>query len=247
MLQGKVALVTGAGQGVGRGIALALATAGAAVVVLERNADTGARTVGEIEARDGEAIAVVGDVRVRADCEAAVAAAVERFGGVDVLVNNAQQVPMGPLDACTDDDMYAAWESGALAAFRLMQLCHPLMRSRGGGTIVNLGSGAGTQGLAGMGAYAVAKEGIRALTKVAMLEWGPDNVRVNTICPWARSDYWDGLEDRAREARLRRNPLRRIAEPEADIGGVVVFLASDAGSYVTGQTIHLDGGNMAFR
>jgi NAD(P)-dependent dehydrogenase (short-subunit alcohol dehydrogenase family) len=172
---------------------------------------------------------------------------VERFGGVDVLVNNAQQVPMGPLDACTDDDMYAAWESGALAAFRLMQLCHPLMRSRGGGTIVNLGSGAGTQGLAGMGAYAVAKEGIRALTKVAMLEWGPDNVRVNTICPWARSDYWDGLEDRAREARLRRNPLRRIAEPEADIGGVVVFLASDAGSYVTGQTIHLDGGNMAFR
>jgi NAD(P)-dependent dehydrogenase (short-subunit alcohol dehydrogenase family) len=247
LLEGKVALVTGAGQGVGRGIALALASAGAGVVVFERNADTGARTVGEIEERGSEAIAVVGDVRVRDDCEAAVAAAVERFGGVDVLVNNAQQVPMGPLDACTDDDMYAAWESGALAAFRLMQRCHPLMRARGGGTIVNLGSGAGTQGLAGMGAYAVAKEGIRALTKVAMLEWGPDNVRVNTICPWARSDYWDGLEDRAREARLQRNPLRRIAEPEADIGGVVVFLASDAGSYVTGQTIHLDGGNMAFR
>jgi len=246
-LDGKAALVTGAGQGVGRGIALALADAGAGIVILERDADTGARTAGEIEGRGGEAIAVVGDVRVRADCEAAVTAAVERFGGVDVLVNNAQQVPMGPLDACTDDDMYAAWESGALAAFRLMQLCHPLMRERGGGTIVNLGSGAGTQGLPGLGAYAVAKEGIRALTKVATLEWGPDNVRVNTICPWARSEYWDGLDDREREARLRRNPLRRIAEPEADIGGVVVFLASDAGSYVTGQTIHLDGGNMAFR
>jgi len=252
-LGGKVALVTGAGQGIGRGIALALAKAGADVVVLERNADSGARTAAEIEEldavgdRSATAIAVVGDVRRRADCEVAVAAAVERFGGVDVLVNNAQQVPTGPLDACTDDDMYAAWESGALAAFRLMQLCHPLMTARGGGAIVNLASGAGTEGLAGLGAYAVAKEGIRALTKVAMLEWGADNVRVNTICPWARSYHWDGLDDGARAARLRRNPLRRIGEPEADIGGVVVFLASDAGSYVTGQTIHVDGGNMAFR
>ncbi len=246
-LNGRVAIVTGGGRGVGRGIALALARAGAALAILERDPETGPRTVGEIEADGGAAMSLVGDVRVRADCEAAVAAVVERFGGVDVLVNNAQQVPTGPLDACTDDDMYAAWESGALAAFRLMQLCHPLMRARGGGSIVNLGSGAGTQGLPGLGAYAVAKEGIRALTKVAMLEWGPDNVRVNTVCPWAHTDYWDRLDNREREARLRRNPLRRIAEPEADIGGVVVFLASDAGAYVTGQTIHVDGGNMAFR
>jgi NAD(P)-dependent dehydrogenase (short-subunit alcohol dehydrogenase family) len=248
-LEGKIALVTGAGQGIGRGIALALARAGADVVVLERNADSGARTAAEIEELDGDAtaVAVAGDVRMRADCEAAVAAAVARFGGVDILVNNAQQVPTGPLDACTDDDMYAAWESGALAAFRLMQLCHPLMTARGGGAIVNLASGAGTEGLPGLGAYAVAKEGIRALTKVAMLEWGADNVRVNTICPWARTDYWDSLDDRERASRLRRNPLRRIGEPEADVGGVVVFLAGDAGSYVTGQTIHVDGGNMAFR
>jgi len=246
-LDGKVALVTGAGRGVGRGIALALARAGAAVVVLERDGETGARTAKEIEDLGVDAIAIAGDVRVRADCEAAVTAAVERFGGVDVLVNNAQQVPTGPLDACTDDDMYLAWESGALAAFRLMQLCHPLMTARGGGSIVNLASGAGTEGLPGLGAYAVAKEGIRALTKVAMLEWGADNIRVNTICPWARTDYWDGLDDRERASRLRRNPLRRIGEPEADVGGVVVFLAGDAGSYVTGQTIHVDGGNMAFR
>ncbi len=246
-LEGKVALVTGAGRGVGHGIALALAKAGAAVAVLERDADTGARTAQEIEESGADAIAVTGDVRTRADCEAAVTAAVERFGGVDVLVNNAQQVPTGPLDACTDDDMYAAWESGALAAFRLMQLCHPHMTARGGGAIVNLASGAGTEGLPGLGAYAVAKEGIRALTKVAMLEWGADNIRVNTICPWARTDYWDGLDDQQRAARLRRNPLRRIGEPEADVGGVVVFLASDAGAYVTGQTIHVDGGNMAFR
>jgi NAD(P)-dependent dehydrogenase (short-subunit alcohol dehydrogenase family) len=246
-LNGRVAIVTGGGRGVGRGIALALAHAGAAVAILERDPETGPDTVAEIREQGGDAISLVGDVRTRRDCEAIVHAAVETFGGVDVLVNNAQQVPVGPLDACTDDDMYEAWESGTLAAFRLMQLCHPIMASRGGGVIVNLGSGAGTEGLPGLGAYAVAKEGLRALTKVAMKEWGADNVRVNTICPWASTAHWDALSERERAARLRHNPLRRIGDPEADIGGVVVFLASDAGSYVTGQTIHVDGGNMGFR
>ena len=246
MLDGKSAIVTGAGRGIGRGIALGLAEAGARVAILERDADTAARTVGEITDRGGDALMVPGDVRERANCEAIVARAVETFGGVDVLVNNAQQVPMGPLDTCTDDDLYIAWESGTLAAFRLMQLCHPLMTERGGGSIVNLASGAGTEGLPGLGAYAVAKEGIRALTKVAMREWGVDKVRVNTVCPWARTDYWDGLTEREQQARVRHNPLRRIGEPE-EVAAVVVFLASDAGSYVTGQTIHVDGGNMGFR
>ena len=247
ILDGKVALVTGGGRGIGRGIALALAKAGAGVVILERDAETGPRSVAEIEALDGRALVHTGSVRERSDCEAAVAGARAEFGGVDILVNNAQQVPMGSLDDCSDADMYAAWESGALAAFRLMQLCHPMMRERGGGAIVNLASGAGTVGVAGLGAYAVAKEGIRALTKVAMLEWGVDNIRVNTICPWAENDYWHGLSDEQRAARIRNNPLRRIGEPERDVGGLVVFLASDAGSYVTGQTIHVDGGNMGFR
>ncbi len=185
----------------GEGSRSALAKAGAGVAILELDAETGPRTVDEITALGGNALSLAGSVRERGDCEAIVAAAVDRFGGVDVLVNNAQQVPMGPLDGCTDDDMYAAWESGALAAFRLMQLCHPLMTARGGGAIVNLGSGAGTAGVAGLGVYAVAKEGIRALTKVAMLEWGADNIRVNTICPWAENGYWDTLSDRQRAAR----------------------------------------------
>jgi len=245
-LDGKVAVVTGAGRGIGRAIALALADAGAAVAVFERDPHSGARVVEEITDAGGDALLVTGDVCARADCEAVVATAVGRFGGVDILVNNAQQVPTGPLDACTDDDMYAAWESGALAAFRLMQLCHPHMTARGGGSIVNLASGAGTQGLPGLGAYAVAKEGIRALTKVAMLEWGADNVRVNTVCPWARTEFWDGLTEREQQARVRRNPLRRIGEPE-EVAAVVVFLAGRAGSYVNGQTINVDGGNMAFR
>src|SRR5262249_16244787 len=158
---------------------------------LERDPETGPRTVDELRAVGGDGLSLAGDVRTRHDCEAIVHAAVESFGGVDILVNNAQQVPMGPLDACTDDDMYEAWESGRPAPSGLMQLCHPIMAARGGGAIVNLGSGAGTEGLPGLGAYAVAKEGLRALTKVAMQEWGADNVRVNTVCPWARTEYWD--------------------------------------------------------
>ena len=193
------------------------------MAILERDADTGARTVAEIaDARWRGARGAPATCASAPTARRSSPTAVERFGGVDVLVNNAQQVPMGPLDDCTDDDMLVAWESGALAAFRLMQLCHPLMTARGGGAIVNLASGAGTEGLAGLGAYAVAKEGIRALTKVAMREWGVDDVRVNTVCPWARTDYWDGLTEREQQARVRHNPLRRIGEPEEiGVGGGV--------------------------
>ena len=140
------ALITGSSRGIGRGIALALAREGARIAILERDPDTGSRTVDEIEALGASGIARTGSVRERSDCEAIVAAAVERFGGIDVLVNNAQQVPTGPLDECTDDDMYTAWESGALAAFRLMQLCHPHMKARGGGAVINCASSSGTQG-----------------------------------------------------------------------------------------------------
>ena len=215
VLDGKVAIVTGAGQGIGRGIAL-----GAEPMPAPRSRSSSATPTPGRAPSPRSPTAVATRSWSPVTCASAPTASAwsrrrsSRFGGVDVLVNNAQQVPMGPLDDCTDDDMYTAWESGTLAAFRLMQLCHPLMTERGGGAIVNLASGAGTEGLPGLGAYAVAKEGIRALTKVAMREWGVDNVRVNTVCPWARTDYWDGLTEREQQARVRHNPLRRIGEPE---------------------------------
>jgi NAD(P)-dependent dehydrogenase (short-subunit alcohol dehydrogenase family) len=247
-LDGKAAVVTGAGRGVGRGIALALAKAGADVAVLELDPATGKATADEITALGRRAIVQECDVRNAADCEAGIAAAVDAFGGVDILVNNAQQLRVGvPLIDCTDDDMLLAWESGTLATFRLMRLCHPIMKARGGGAIVNLGSGAGTEGVIGLGPYGSAKEGIRGLTKVAALEWGVDGIRVNTVCPWANSAYWDDMPEAQRAAQLKHNPLRRIGDCEDDVGAVVAFLASDAASYVTAQTIMVDGGNMGFR
>jgi len=248
LLSGKVVIVTGGGRGVGRGIALALAKAGAAVAVLELDPDTGARTAAEIAAAGGRAFAQQCDVKDADDCAAGVAATVEAFGGLDVLVNNAQQVrPFVRFEDTTDADMTACWESGPLATFRLMQLAMPHLRARGGGTIVNFGSGAGTEGMPGFAPYAAAKEATRGLTKVAAREWGRHNVRVNVLCPYAASEHWHSLSEEEQEGRLRGVPLRRMGDPEADVGGVVVFLASDAGSYVTGQTIMVDGGTAGFR
>jgi NAD(P)-dependent dehydrogenase (short-subunit alcohol dehydrogenase family) len=247
-LTDKSVILTGASRGIGAAAAEAMAAEGARLLLLARSAEGITALATRLRRKGAQAEAMTCDVSVWSQVQAAVARAQEAFGRIDALVNNAGVIePIGPIAASDPRAWAHAADINFKGVYFGIRAVLPGMRAQGSGTIVNLGSGAGTQGLPGLGAYAVAKEGMRALTKVAMLEWGRDNVRVNTICPWARSEHWDGLEEREREARLRRTPLRRIAEPEADIGGVVVFLASDAGSFVTGQTIHLDGGNMAFR
>lgn len=246
-----MALVTGAGRGIGRGVALALGRVGASVAAVDLDGEAAQRTALEVEAIGSDALAVTCDVRDEARCRAAVDATLARFGGVDVLVNCAQQMRVGvPFAEQTDDDMALAWESGPLATARLMRYCHPVMRERGGGCVVNMGSGAGTEGFPGMASYAAAKEAIRALTKVAAREWGRDGIRVNTICPYADSPALREHLERepgAVERRLRQVPLGRFGDAERDVGEVVAFLASDAGSYITAQTLMVDGGACGFR
>ena len=249
-LNGKVALVTGAGQGVGQGIALALASAGAKTVLFGRTKEKLEATAQKVRDRGSEALTVSGDVCDAGDLERAVASACEAFGGIDILVNNAQQVPMGKLAKVTDEAFEAGFRSGPLAAFRLMKLVQPHMAARGGGVIFNLVSSAGVRwDMAGYGAYGAIKQAMRPLTRAAAAEWGTDNIRVLSIAPHAKSPglkWWIENNPEEAEAFFRTIPLRRVGECEEDIGQAVVALCQPELGYLTGATIPLDGGQANF-
>lgn len=249
-LNGKTALITGAGQGVGRGIALALSAAGANVVLAGRTLEKVEQVALEIAERNGTAKAVQCDVKSADDLAAVISTAVEAFGGLNILVNNAQEVPLGALDDITDEAFMAGFESGPLATFRLMKLARPHLAARGGGTIINLASSAGIRwDMAGYGAYGAVKQAIRALTRAAASEWGGENIRVLTIAPHAESPglkWWIENNPDEAEAFFRTIPLGRIGKVEEDIGRAVVALCSPEMSYLTGATIPLDGGQANF-
>lgn len=249
-LSGKVALVTGAGQGVGQGIALALAAAGAAVAVTGRTPGKLEQACAMIAERGGVALAIAGDVKDPQSLAAMVDQAVARLGGLDILVNNAQEVPNGRLLDVSDEAFLAGFESGPLATFRLMKLAHPHMLARGGGVIVNLASSAGIRwDMSGYGAYAAVKQAVRALTRAAAAEWGRDGIRVLTIAPHAESPglkWWVANNPEEAEAFFRTIPLGRIGRLEEDIGRAVATLCGSEMGYLTGATIPLDGGQANF-
>ena len=245
MLADRVAIVTGAGQGVGEGIALALARHGARVAVLGRTASKVEATCRAIEERGGSALAIGGDVAVAEDLERLVDAVVKHFGGIQILVNNAQQVPTGSLFDVSDAVFEAGWQTGPLATFRLMKLCHPHLVRAGGGSIINLASTSARRwDAANYGPYAATKEAIRALTRAAASEWGKDGIRTNVILPIAASpglDTWIREKPEEAHAFLATIPLGRVGDCERDIGEVVAYLCSDAAAYVSGQSIAIDG------
>ncbi|NVK44008.1 MAG: SDR family oxidoreductase [Oceanospirillaceae bacterium] len=243
-LEGKIALVTGAGQGVGQGIALAMASEGAKVAVVGRTRGKLEESCRLIEARGSEALAVPCDIKDPVSLGACVEEVASHFGGINILVNNAQEVPLGTLLQVTDEGFEAGWQSGPLATFRLMKLCHPYLK--GDGCIVNLASTAAKRWDAShYGAYAAVKEPIRALTRAAACEWGPDNIRSNVILPHAKSPGLKGwIEQNPEEAAafMASIPLRRVGECEEDIGRFVAMLCSEDARYINGQSIAVDGG-----
>lgn len=244
LLEKKIALVTGAGQGVGQGIALAMAAEGARVAVTGRTLEKLEATCALIAERGGEALPLVCDVKSADSLRETVDATVAHFGGLNILVNNAQEVPLGTLDQVTDEAFARGWDSGPLATFRMMKLCRPHLK--GGGVIINLASSAAKRwDMCGYGAYAAAKEAIRSLTRAAACEWGPEGIRTNAILPHALSPglaWWTENNPEEAEAFVASIPQRRIGDCEADIGRHVAMLCSDYSSYVNGQSIALDGG-----
>lgn len=249
VLDGKRAIVTGSGQGIGRGIALALAREGGAVALAGRTEATLLAVAAEIEKPGGTALPVVADVTRPADIERLVADTVRGLGGIDILVNNAQIPALGSLLDVTDEAFAACWESGPRAVFRLMRACHPHLRP--GSVIINVGSSAAVNPLpSGRGVYAAAKAATHTLSRVAAAEWGPDGIRVITVVPAATSpasEAWREGNPAEYQRSMASIPLRRLGDPEAEIGPAVAFLCGPAASYITGTTIALDGGQAYLR
>ncbi len=243
-LEGKVALVTGAGQGVGQGIALALASEGVAVAVTGRTLSKLEATVSMIGERGGKALAVACDVKSAADLQACVDTVVGKLGGLNILVNNAQEVPLGTLEQVSEAAFAAGWESGPLATFRLMKLCYPHLK--GDGNIINLGSPASKRwDMSGYGAYGAVKEAIRQLTRAAACEWAQDGIRTNCILPLASSPamaWWTRERPEEAAAFIATVPQQRVGDCEQDIGRLVVALCGEDCRYINGQSIAADGG-----
>ncbi|MDE2595934.1 MAG: SDR family oxidoreductase [Sphingomonadales bacterium] len=243
-LSGKVAIVTGAGQGVGRGIARALGSAGATVVVIGRTLEKCERTAAEIIAEGGKATALACDVSKRDDVERVTAEVMATLGRIDILVNNAHTSrPMVPFEATSDKDMALAFK-GFHGALHFMQACFDQLCANRG-RVINLGSVAGTRGDEGFTSYAAAKEAVRGMSRVAAREWGRHGITVNVICPFSESpgvEYMIDTQPGFIDELTAQTAMKRLGSSRDDVGATVVFLCSAGGSYITGQTINIDGG-----
>ena len=249
-MRGHVAIVTGAARGVGKGIAAALLERGASVLLVDILEDVLDVTTAELGAL-GPAEQLVADLRDPANAQRIVAAALDSFGTVNGLVNNAiaTNEPKAFVDITTGD-LALGYDVGPRATFLIMPVVHPVMVEGGPGSIVNLGSGTGTGGEANWAGYAGAKEAIRGISKVAALEWGRYNIRVNVICPFAESDgvkEWKQFAPDDYAKAVRRVPMQRIGDVRTDVGALVAFLLSTDATFITAQTIHVDGGIGVFR
>jgi NAD(P)-dependent dehydrogenase (short-subunit alcohol dehydrogenase family) len=245
-LAGRVVLVTGAGRGLGRGVALACAAAGADIVVASPR-ENGTETVAEIEARGGSAAWVRCDAPVAADVDAAVAAAVERDGGLDVVIHNATSRRSSEPVRLEDVDE-ALWHDHASVslrgAFHCAQAALPQLRARRGRLIV-MTSPAGIEGSAMLPVYSMVKGALRGFAKSLAREWAPFGVTVNAVSPLAETPAMTSAygKDPTLEARLARVvPMGHLGDPETEVGPAIVFLAGDGAGYITGQTLAVDGG-----
>lgn len=243
MLKGKVAIVTGSGRGIGKAIALKLAENGANIVINDiPGSDYADETKKEIESLGVKAIVVRGDVRNTADVENLVNTAVDTFGQIDILVNNAGITRDGLMLRMTEEDWDMVVDINLKGAFNCIKaVARPMMKKRSG-SIINIASVVGVMGNAGQANYTASKAGLIGLTKTVAKEFSSRNIRANAVAPgFIESHMTDVLPEDVKKQYFDAIPLSKFGTTE-DVAKAVLFLASDLSSYITGQTINVDGG-----
>jgi 3-oxoacyl-[acyl-carrier protein] reductase len=241
-LDGRVAIVTGGSRGIGGAIAALLAEHGAAVVVSGRDADRLERAVHELQERGASVQGVRADAAKREDVDRLVEAAKERFGRVDVVVNNAGITRDGLLIRMKDDDWDRVMDTNLRGAFLMTRAAAKLMVRQRSGRIINIASTAGAMGNAGQANYSAAKAGLIGLTKATARELAHWGILVNAVAPGLiETDMAAALPVDARDALLSQVPLKRIGTAR-EVAEMVGFLAGDGAAYVTGQVFHVNGG-----
>jgi NAD(P)-dependent dehydrogenase (short-subunit alcohol dehydrogenase family) len=244
-LQGKVAIVTGASKGIGESIALALGKAGAKVVVSSRKQSAVNEVAAQMVGMGIDAVGIACNTGETVQIEKLVEETHAQFGGVDILVNNAATNPIfGPVVQADLNAFDKIMDVNVKGPFYLAKLCYPFMKQRGGGSVINISSVEGLSPGFGLGLYSVSKSALIMLTKVMAKEWGPDRIRVNTICPGLiKTKFSEALwsNEMIMKQVMQQQPIKEIGMPD-DVAGLALLLASDWGNYCTGATFTVDGG-----
>ena len=247
-LQGKVAIVTGAGTGIGRACALAMAAEGASLALVGRRREKIDQLAKEL---GGTTLPVVADVSKKMDIENLISATVSKFGSVNVLLNNAGILHPGTVEQITEEQWDQTFNVNVRGLWLLSRAVLPHMRKTGGGSIINIASVLGINGARNRASYAASKGAVVLLTKCMAIDHGHENIRVNAICPsFVETDLTAAVLSQVadpqavRRERIAIHPLGRLGKPE-DIAGLAVYLAGDESSWVTGAVFPVDGGYLA--
>jgi len=248
-LAGKVAIVTGGAGGIGRAITRVFSREGAKVLFVDIDEGQGRELEREITDAGGAAKFLNVDISQKDSAAKVRDTAVEAWGRIDVLVNNAHASRQASLLEHTQEMFDISFGTGFYPTVHLMQACYPQLKESKG-SIVNFGSSSGLEGMPTQTSYAAAKEAIRGVSRVAANEWAADGIRVNVLCPFAATEgvvAWQKAFPERAAATVAKVPLQRIGDPETDIAPVALFLASDDSKYMTGQTLMADGGSLKLR